>query len=88
MSEIKSCGFLIVRGKPVADFLLMRHTNRWDLPKGHVDLGENELQCALRELEEETSITTNEIEIDDDDYALHRDVIDSGLIAEANDHVT
>ena len=66
MSEIKSCGFLIVRGKPVADFLLMRHTNRWDLPKGHVDLGENELQCALRELEEETSITTNEIEIDDD----------------------
>ena len=44
----------------------MRHTDRWDLPKGHVDPGETELQCALRELEEETSITINDIEIDND----------------------
>lgn len=66
MSQVKSCGFLIVRGKPVSDFLLMRHPDRWDLPKGHVDGGENDLQCALRELEEETSITINDIEIDGD----------------------
>ncbi|MEE3370323.1 MAG: NUDIX domain-containing protein [Planctomycetota bacterium] len=65
MSQIKSCGFLIVRGKPVSDFLLMRHTDRWDLPKGHVDSGESDLQCALRELEEETAITIDDIEIDD-----------------------
>ena len=55
-----------MRGQPVSDFLLMRHTDRWDLPKGHVDPGETELQCALRELEEETSITINDIEIDND----------------------
>ena len=66
MSQVKSCGFLIVRGQPVSDFLLMRHADRWDLPKGHVDPGETELQCALRELEEETSITINDIEIDND----------------------
>ena len=39
----------------------MRHADRWDLPKGHVDEGETELECALRELEEETSIRSHYI---------------------------
>jgi bis(5'-nucleosidyl)-tetraphosphatase len=59
--EIKSCGFLILRGDPPRDFLLMRHADRWDLPKGHVDTGETEMQCALRELHEETGITKDDI---------------------------
>jgi len=42
----------------------MRHPDRWDLPKGHVDLGESNKQCALRELEEETGISKHDIEID------------------------
>ena len=42
----------------------MRHANRWDLPKGHVDPGEKKKQCALRELEEETGITSDDIKID------------------------
>jgi len=42
----------------------MQHANRWDLPKGHVDEGEKKKQCALRELEEETGITADDIEID------------------------
>ncbi len=29
-------------------FLLMKHRNRYDLPKGHVDSGETEMQTALR----------------------------------------
>jgi bis(5'-nucleosidyl)-tetraphosphatase len=40
----------------------MRHADRWDLPKGHVDPGETEMQCALRELHEETGITADDIE--------------------------
>jgi 8-oxo-dGTP pyrophosphatase MutT (NUDIX family) len=60
--EIKSCGFLILRGSPPREFLLMRHADRWDLPKGHVDNGETEMQCALRELHEETGITEGDIE--------------------------
>jgi len=59
-----SCGFLIVRGNPIESFLLMKHSRRWDLPKGHVDEGETELQCALRELREETGIVAEDIEID------------------------
>ena len=64
MAKVKSCGYLIVRENPNRSFLLMRHPNRWDLPKGHVDPGESNRQCALRELEEETGITADDIEID------------------------
>jgi 8-oxo-dGTP pyrophosphatase MutT (NUDIX family) len=60
---VKSCGFLIIRGNPIREFLLMKHDDRWDLPKGHVDPGETEMQCALRELDEETGITADDIEI-------------------------
>lgn len=63
MSEFKSCGFLILRGEPIREFLLMRHADRWDLPKGHVDPGETEIQCALRELREETGILATDIEV-------------------------
>lgn len=62
MDEAKSCGFLIIRGDPIREFLLMRHADRWDLPKGHVDDGETEMECALRELEEETGIAADQIE--------------------------
>jgi bis(5'-nucleosidyl)-tetraphosphatase len=41
----------------------MRHADRWDLPKGHLDRGETELQCALRELREETAIGADDIEV-------------------------
>lgn len=66
MAEIRSCGVLIYRDDPSLSFLLMRHPTRWDLPKGHVDDGESDLECALRELEEETGITRNDIELDED----------------------
>ena len=62
--EVKSCGVLVYRGTPPQSFLLMRHADRWDLPKGHVDPGETELACALRELWEETGIRAEDIELD------------------------
>ena len=64
MERIKSCGVLLFRSEPKRSFLLMRHADRWDLPKGHVDQGETETQCALRELWEETGIEANAIRID------------------------
>jgi len=62
--RVKSCGVLVYRDRPDCEFLLMRHRDRWDLPKGHVDDQESELECALRELEEETGIQRSDIRID------------------------
>jgi bis(5'-nucleosidyl)-tetraphosphatase len=45
-------------------FLLMRHTNRWDLPKGHAEANETAQQTALRETQEETGIAASLITID------------------------
>lgn len=64
--EPKSCGILLVCGAPVRSFLLMRHADRWDLPKGHVDPGETEIECALREMHEETGITPGQVTLDPD----------------------
>jgi 8-oxo-dGTP pyrophosphatase MutT (NUDIX family) len=63
MQPLKSCGFLIVRGEPIESFLLMVHPDRLDIPKGHVDQGEDDLQCALRELQEETGIGAEDIQV-------------------------
>lgn len=41
----------------------MRHSNRWDLPKGHMEAGETELACALREMQEETGVDPAMVEL-------------------------
>ncbi len=59
-----SCGILLFRKhKGCKQFLLMEHARRWDLPKGHVDPGETEVECALREFEEETGINRKDIKL-------------------------
>ncbi len=63
MREVMSTGFLVIRREPRLSFLLLRHPDRWDLPKGHVDPGETPPESALRELEEETGITAGQISI-------------------------
>lgn len=63
MKEPRSCGFLIVKGDPIESFLLMKHADRWDLPKGHVDPGETDMECALRELVEETGIRKEQLRV-------------------------
>lgn len=75
MSAVQSCGFLIVRQEPEPSFLLMKHATRWDLPKGHRDKGETKIQCALRELWEETGITANQIVVDPDFKFVHQYVV-------------
>ncbi len=56
----KSCGVVLFNSDK---FLLLHHNNEdsrvdghWDFPKGHVELGEEEIDTALRELKEETDI--------------------------------
>ena len=65
MEKVKSCGFLIYRTQPQRSILLMKHPKRWDLPKGHVDEGETNMECALRELQEETGIEEQHLRIEE-----------------------
>ena len=65
-ADVKSCGVLVFCDQPEWSFLLMEHHDRWDLPKGHVDPGESELETALRELQEETGIGSSQIQLDPD----------------------
>jgi 8-oxo-dGTP pyrophosphatase MutT (NUDIX family) len=62
--KLKSCGVIVMQLQPQMSFLLLRYPDRYDLPKGHIELGEDELTCACRELFEETGIQSHDIEID------------------------
>lgn len=63
--EVKACGLWIRRRRPRHEFLLMRHADRWDLPKGHLDPGETEMECALRETREETGLAAEMLSVDE-----------------------
>lgn len=62
MKKIRSCGIFLF-SKKRKRFLLLKHPDRWDLPKGHIEKGESDIECALREFEEETGISRDRIEI-------------------------
>lgn len=69
MQQVKSCGFILFNGNranPQKSFLLMKHLDRYDLPKGHIEPGESELECALREMNEETGIPMSAVQVEPD----------------------
>lgn len=54
MRWVRAAGGIVT--DDTGDMLLIRRNDRWDLPKGKVEVGETLLQAALREVEEETGI--------------------------------
>jgi len=56
----RSAGFVIFHTRggdvPTREYLLLDYGRHWDLPKGHLDQGEDDLTAAHRELEEETGL--------------------------------
>jgi 8-oxo-dGTP pyrophosphatase MutT (NUDIX family) len=65
--SVTAAGILLLCRLPnKTQFLLMRHHDRWDLPKGHCQAGESFQQTALRETEEETGIPAGDISLDPD----------------------
>lgn len=62
---VRAAGVLLITQDVPREFLLMRHPDRWDLPKGHCEPGESFRETALRELEEETGIAGDAVSLDD-----------------------
>jgi 8-oxo-dGTP pyrophosphatase MutT (NUDIX family) len=67
MSEsgvVEAGGVLLLTRTPPRQFLLMRHPDRWDLPKGHAEAGETPRETALREMREETGVDPSLVTLD------------------------
>ena len=62
MRWVRAAGGIVV--DDTGDMLLIRRNNRWDLPKGKVEVGETLLQAALREVQEETGIHVDTVKDD------------------------
>lgn len=61
----KSCGMIVVRkGGNTHEYLLLHeaNANAWSFPKGHMEVGETEIQTAIREVKEEAGLTPNVID--------------------------
>ena len=63
LPTIDAAGLLLLTESEPIQFLLMKHKNRWDLPKGHVESGEDLLSAAVRETQEETGISPKKIRV-------------------------
>lgn len=57
--EVDAGGGLVSNRR--GDYLLIRRSGLWDLPKGHREPGEDIRECSLREVCEETGIDTLEL---------------------------
>lgn len=57
--EIKAGGGVVIN--QFHEILMIFRRGKWDLPKGKLDKGETISQCAIREIEEETSISNLDI---------------------------
>lgn len=74
MKQEKSCGCIVIDNEKV---LLVKHVSgHWDLPKGHIENEETEIETAVREIKEETNI---DVEINENyrytiEYSPEKDV--------------
>ncbi len=64
-ATVRAAGIILMTRVEPKSILLLRHHDRWDLPKGHVDGRETDQECALREFEEETGIERTSIRLHD-----------------------
>ena len=80
MNEVKkekSCGCIIIKNGRV--LLIQQTEGHWGFPKGHMELGETEIETAKREVKEETNI---DVEINKDKRYVLEYTTDKGIFKE------
>lgn len=65
---VRAAGVLLLAQTSPPQFLLMRHRDRWDLPKGYCDGDETYFESAQRELWEETGVDPGTCRFDEHFY--------------------
>tara|TARA_Y100000592_G_scaffold96680_1_gene165624 strand:- start:728 stop:1159 length:432 start_codon:yes stop_codon:yes gene_type:complete len=63
---IQSAGIIVIdkiSEGPEPTILCVRAYSNWDFPKGQLDPGESHIEAAVRELEEETTLTLDDISL-------------------------
>ena len=61
---IQSAGIIVIdKTTDEATVLCVRAYSNWDFPKGQLDKGESHIEAAVRELEEETTLTLSDIKL-------------------------
>ena len=58
-TPVEAAGGIVV--DDAGRWLLMRRNGRWDLPKGHIEAGEDAATAAVREIAEETGIAAEAV---------------------------
>lgn len=72
---VRAAGGLVTNANQ--DVLVIFRRNKWDLPKGKIDPGEREEDCALREVSEETGL--KHLELGDFLLVTHHHYEENGL---------
>lgn len=75
MKKEKSCGCIIIEKRKV--LLIQQTKGNWGFPKGHVELGETEIETAKREVKEETNL---DVEIDENKRYIMEYITDKGTL--------
>ena len=61
---IESAGVVVIdNSSEIPTVLCVRAYSNWDFPKGHLEEGETHIEAAVRELEEETTLSLQDIKL-------------------------
>ena len=70
----ESAGFLLISSRGFM-LLVQQYGKTWSVPKGHIEADESPLDCAYRELEEETGIKKEDVMLLKQQHYYERDSI-------------
>ena len=75
LEKEKSCGCIIIENGKV--LLIQQTKGHWGFPKGHIEVGETDIETAIREVKEETNL---DVEVNENKRYTMEYVTDKGTL--------